>query len=110
MADIETDQVRPESGTYRLTCGCRIYVHFPTGPHVHQSPRTTQCDELRSLWAEYEKTYRGGHSWTSLNLFLACQRHVGAWQRVIDTVTSLRDQYPRAVDHDNEKEAVHELA
>ncbi|MFH9731808.1 hypothetical protein [Streptomyces sp. NPDC017260] len=95
LPEITADRIGLETGYYRLPCGCRIYVYFPGGTiHVHGST-TTQCEELRRLWAEYWQSCRAGHNWASLNLYLACLLHVGAWQGRVASITADRDRYPR---------------
>ncbi|WP_371793103.1 hypothetical protein OG285_32760 [Streptomyces sp. NBC_01471] len=104
MADITADTIGLETGHYRLPCGCRIYV-FGRAEVIHLSGNTVgQCDELRGLWTEYSKAYWDGHghSCTSLNLYLACLRHVGAGESTLHAITALRDSFQRPADHNRE--------
>ncbi|MET9089424.1 hypothetical protein ABZX77_47500 [Streptomyces sp. NPDC004237] len=93
MPDIEADTIGQETGTYLLPCGCRIFVKFPGG-HIHFQNGRAKCPELSALWSTYWASCRNGHNWTSLTNYLACLRHVGAWEGRLNTVADERNRYP----------------
>ncbi|WP_369228416.1 hypothetical protein AB5J52_48055 (plasmid) [Streptomyces sp. R39] len=97
MPDIKADKIGLETGTYHLPCGCRIFVKFPGG-HIHFEHGGAKCPELSALWSAYWASCRNGHSWTSLNNYLACLRHVGAWTGRLGTIAHERDRYPNPAD------------
>ncbi|MEV5264765.1 hypothetical protein [Streptomyces werraensis] len=101
MPEIRADKIGLETGTYVLPCGCRIYVHFPGG-RIHLSGNaSSKCPDLSALWSTYWASCRNGHNWTSLNNYLACLRHIGAWQGRLTSIERDRDRYPNPADsHD----------
>jgi len=94
VPDIRSDKLGRETGTYVLPCGCKIYVYFPGGTiHFDSGWVTTKCPDLRQLWKTYWESCRNGHTWTSLNNYIACMRHVGAWEGRIRSMERERDRY-----------------
>ncbi|MGW6604840.1 hypothetical protein [Streptomyces sp. NPDC055036] len=97
MREFRAERIGVETGTYLLPCGCKIYVQFPGG-HIHLASGWAKCPELSRLWAEYWASCRNGHDWTSLNHYIACLRHVGAWAGRIASMERERDHYPNPAD------------
>lgn len=96
----EADQIGLTSGTYKLPCGCAIYVHFPGGT-IHFSHGGGKCAELTRMWEEYMKLCAHDHSWDSLTAYIECLRHVGAWEGRIRAIEEMRAKYPMPADcHD----------
>ena len=95
MPEIRASQVGLETAHYLLPCGCKIYVYFPGGTIHLQGNTVRQCDELRRLWSAYWGACGNGHNWTSMNRYLACLRHIGAWQGRIAWCETERDRYPK---------------
>ncbi|TLS44949.1 hypothetical protein FE633_17560 [Streptomyces montanus] len=99
MPETKSNKLGTETGTYVLPCGCKIYVYFPGGTiHFATDSVTTKCPELSRLWSDYWASCRNDHNWTSLNNYLACLRHVGAWEGRIAWCEAERDRYPNPAD------------
>ena len=111
MHEIVADKIGLETGRYLLPCGCKVYVYFPGGTiHFQPSWVEPKCDELSRLWSEYWDSCRNGHSWDSLNRYVACLRHVGAWAVRVARMERERDMYPRPADrHDHPEQEKEEV-
>ncbi|MGW0881274.1 hypothetical protein [Streptomyces sp. NPDC002671] len=98
MAEFVADTIGLETGRYTLPCGCAIFVYFPGGTIHFVGLRTTKCAELSKLWNTYWSSCQNGQTWTSLSNYIACLRHIGAWERRIKSVEHTRSFHRKPVD------------
>lgn len=94
---IVADKIGLETADFQLPCGCVIRVKFPGG-YIHLHHAGDQCPELARLWKECMSltTHDSDepHNWLSLDKYIECLRHVGAWEDKIKTFEGLRDAHP----------------
>jgi hypothetical protein len=91
----EANTIGLTTGTYKLPCGCAIYVYFPAGAiHLDRG----QCPVLAEMWRRYQKLCRNDHNWDSLTLYIEMLQHVGTWEGRIKKIQKMRAQYPNPAD------------
>lgn len=110
----KAEQIGLKSGTYKLPCGCAIYVHFPGGT-IHLGYAGDRCDELTRLWSEYWKLCTHNQNWDSLTAYIECLRHVGTWEGRIQQIEAMRAKHPNPADRfdyptEKEEESTHAIA
>ncbi|MFV0135560.1 hypothetical protein ACLGIH_20450 [Streptomyces sp. HMX87] len=98
MADIKAEKIGLASGDYQLPCGCNIRVVFPGG-YLHLHHTGSQCPELARLWKEVQSLQNSygapdPWNWRSMDKYIECLRHVGAWEGRIKSTEQERDKYP----------------